>query len=310
MTDREGFAELAASVPSLVRFGPSSWTYPGWVGLVYGGPYPTRDASTALLGQCARWPLFRTVGIDSAFYGPPSPRTLARYAEQLPDGFECVSKVWQEITVHTWSKGQDRKRAGEVNANFLNAELFVDAVYQPYREHFSGHTGPFVLEFSPFPRGAPGPDEFATRLDRFFEQFPADAACAVELRDPAYLTPMYLEVLRAHGVAHVLNSLARMPTIGEQLNSGVASVAPFVVSRVMQPPGMAYGESVETFAPFDRIRQPDPGLRADLVRLVETIVELGVPGFVLVSNRAEGCSPLTIAAVAEAVNGRRSTVDR
>jgi hypothetical protein len=75
---------------------------------------------------------------------------------------------------------------------------------------------------------------------------------------------------------------------------------------------MAYTTSVETFAPFDRIREPDPGLRADLVRLVETIVELGVPGVVIVNNPAEGCSPLTIAAVVEAVavNRRRSTVDR
>jgi uncharacterized protein YecE (DUF72 family) len=300
VTDQE-LAELAARIPPLVRFGPSSWTYPGWVGLVYDSPYPARDASTALLGACARWPLFRTLGIDSTFYAPPSPRTLERYAEQLPEGFECVSKVWQEITVHTWSKGQDRQRAGEVNANFLDADLFVEAVYQPYHDHFRGHTGPFVFEFSPFPRGAPGPDEFATRLDRFFEKLPADAACAVELRDPAYLTPMYLEVLRSHGVAHVLNSWARMPTIGEQLDAGAASVAPFVVSRVLQPPGMAYTQSVETFAPFDRIRQPDPGLRADLVRLVETIVELGVRGFVLVNNRAEGCSPLTIAAVARAI---------
>jgi uncharacterized protein YecE (DUF72 family) len=266
---------------------------------VYGGPYPAKDASTALLGECARWPLFRTVGIDSAFYAPPSPRTLARYAEQLPAGFECVSKVWQELTVHTWTKGQDKRRAGETNDNFLNADLFVEAVYGPYRESFGGHTGPFVFEFSPFGRrSGMTPELFAERLDRFLEKLPRDGGYAVELRDHEYLTPAYLEVLRAHGAAHVLNSWARMPTIGEQLDQGVAALAPFVVCRALQPPGMTYSTSVETFAPFDRIREPNPGLRADLVRLVETIVELGVPGFVIVNNRAEGCSPLTIAAVA------------
>jgi uncharacterized protein YecE (DUF72 family) len=295
---------LAQRLPPQVRFGPSSWTYPGWVGLVYEGPYPRKDASTALLGECARWPLFRTVGIDSAFYAPPAAQTLERYAEQLPDGFECVSKVWQELTVHSWSKGQDKRRAGEVNENFLNAELFVDAVYGPYRAAFSGHTGPFVFEFSPFNRRTGmTPDLFAMRLDRFFDLLPGDVAYAVELREPDFLTPAYLEVLRAHGVAHVLNSWARMPTIGEQLDLGAAALAPFVVCRALQPPGMSYTQSVETFAPFDRIREANPGLRADLVRLVETIVELGVPGFVIVNNRAEGCSPLTIAAVAEAVAG-------
>lgn len=298
---------LAELLPSQVRFGPSSWTYPGWVGLVYAGPYPAKDASTALLGECARWPLFRTVGIDSAFYAPPAPHTLERYAEQLPDGFECVSKVWQELTVHTWSKGQDKRRAGQRNENFLNADLFTEAVYGPYREKFRTHTGPFVFEFSPFSkRSGMTPELFAEQLDRFLEQLPRDAGYAVELRDPEYLTPAYLEVLRVHGVAHVLNSWARMPTIGEQLDQGVAALAPFVVCRALQPPGMSYTTSVETFAPFDRIREPNPGLRADLVRLVETIVELGVPGFVIVNNRAEGCSPLTIAAVAGEVVRHKS----
>jgi uncharacterized protein YecE (DUF72 family) len=298
----ENLRELAARLPPHVRFGPSSWTYPGWVGLVYEGPYPSKDASTALLGECTRWPLFRTVGIDSTFYAPPAPHTLERYAEQLPDGFECVSKVWQELTVHTWTKGQDKRRAGELNENFLNAELFGEAVYEPYREKFRGHMGPFIFEFSPFGRRSGiTPELFTEALDRFREQLPPHAADAVELRDPHYLTPAYLEVLRAHGTAHVLNSWARMPTIGEQLDQGVAALAPLVVCRALQPPGMTYATSVETFAPFDRIREPNPGLRADLVRLVETIVELGVPGFVIVNNRAEGCSPLTIAAVAEAV---------
>ncbi len=301
---------LAAGLPPLLRFGPSSWTYPGWTGLIYRGPYPKRDASTSLLGEVARWPLFRTVGIDSAFYAPPSAETLQRYSRQLPDDFPCVSKVWQEITVHTWTRGQDKRRAGELNQNFLNPGLFVDAVYAPYREHFGQHMGPFVFEFSPFNRRAElSPEVFADRLDRFLEQLPSDASYAVELRDPAFLSPPYFEVLRVHGAAHVFNSWARMPTIGEQLDTGAAALAPFVVCRALQPPGMRYTESVETFAPFDRIREANPGLRADLLRLVTIIEELGVPGFVIVNNRAEGCAPLTIAAVAREVVDRRSSVD-
>lgn len=289
---------LAARIPPHVRFGPSSWTYPGWCGLVYEGPYPKKDASTLLLGEAARFPLFRTVGIDSAFYAPPSDRALARYAEQLPAGFECVSKVWQELTVHTWKKGQDRKRAGQVNEHFLDAELFVAAVLEPYRRSFADHMGPFVFEISPLPRRAElDPATFAQRLDRFLEQLPRDARYAVELRNAEFLTPMYLEVLRTHGVAHVLNSWTHMPTIGEQLDLGAAAGAPFVVCRALLRPGMFYDESVDAFAPFDRLRAPDPVLRADLARLMAVIEELAVPGFVVINNRAEGSAPLTIAAL-------------
>lgn len=298
--DRAELARLAAALPEGACFGPSSWTYPGWSGLVYEGAYPRRGASTLLLGPCARWPLFRTVGIDSAFYAPPSGATLARYAEQLPDGFRCVSKVWQELTVHTWTRGQDKARAGQPNENFLNAALFIEAVLQPYHEHFAAHAGPFVFEFSPFPRRQDfTPGQFAERLDRFLDQLPRDADYAVELRDAEFFTPMYREVLRAHGVAHVLNAWTHMPTIGEQLETGAAALAPFIVCRALLRPGMFYGESVEAFEPFDRIRRPDPALRADLLRLVATIAELGVKGFVVVNNRTEGCAPLTIAAIAE-----------
>ncbi len=291
-------AELAALLPELVRFGPSSWTYPGWTGLVYHGEYPRKNAATLLLGEAARYPLFRTVGIDSAFYAPPSRDTLARYAEQLPEDFPCVSKVWQEITVHTWTR-QDRKRAGQLNENFLNAQLFLDAVAGPYLESFAGHAGPLVLEFPAFGRKKGlTPEWFAEALDRFLEQLPRELQYAVELRSPEFLTPMYLEVLRTHGVAHTLNAWSNMPTVGQQLDLGTATTAGFIVCRALLRPGMLYGESVDAFAPFDRIRAPDPVLRMDLVRLMHTALELNTPAFVVINNRTEGCSPLTIAALA------------
>lgn len=293
---------LAARIPGNVRFGPSSWTYPGWTGLVYDPPYPKKDASASLLGACARWPLFRTVGIDSAFYAPPSAPVLARYAKQLPAGFECVSKVWQEITVRIWSRGQDKARAGRQNPHFLDAELFTETVYRPYREAFAGHRGPFVFEFSPFGRHRDfTPDHFTDALDRFLAHLPGDARYAVELRDAEFLTPAYFEVLRGHDAAHVISSWTQMPTVGEQLDLGVASLAPFVVCRALVRPGMFYEESLGEFEPFDRIRQPDPDMRRDLAQLVHAIQELGVPGFVIVGNRTEGCAPLTIAAVAAAL---------
>ena len=76
-----------------------------------------------MLGEYARWPLFGTVGIDSTFYRPPAPETLEEYAAQLPDGFPCVSKVWNGISAHSFSQAQDRKRAGEANPDFLDPDL-------------------------------------------------------------------------------------------------------------------------------------------------------------------------------------------
>ncbi len=71
---------LARRIPAGVRFGTSSWNYPGWRGLVYRERYKGRGASTRMLEEYARFPLFRTLGIDASFYAAPTPEILAGWA--------------------------------------------------------------------------------------------------------------------------------------------------------------------------------------------------------------------------------------
>ena len=119
--DIGGLERLRARIPPLVRFGTSTWNYPGWRGLVYHRDYGPKGAAARMLEEYASFPLFGTVGIDSSFYGPPTEAVLRSYAEHLPPGFPCVSKVWSQLTVHTFTKAQDQARAGKVNPDFLNA---------------------------------------------------------------------------------------------------------------------------------------------------------------------------------------------
>src|SRR5438105_3633900 len=123
---------LGSRIPASIKFGTSTWTYDGWTGDVYHrayrGPQPARR-----LEEYTRYPLFRTVGIDSAFYEPPSEDVLAAYARALPAGFPCVSKVWDRITARRFN--QDPRwgnLAGQRNPDFLNAALFKEAVFEPY----------------------------------------------------------------------------------------------------------------------------------------------------------------------------------
>jgi uncharacterized protein YecE (DUF72 family) len=252
-----------------------------------------------MLEEYAAFPLFRTVGIDSSFYAPPTEEVLRSYAERLPPGFPCVSKVWNQITVQTFAKPLDPARAGKVNPDFLNPEVFLEAVYQPYQRDFADHTGPFVFEFQAIGRGSGiGATEFADRLDRFFADLPHEGQYAVEVRNEEFLTPMYFAVLREHGVAHVFSSWTRMPPIGDQLDLPGSVSGPFIVARALLRPGRTYDEAVDAFAPYDRIQDPNPALRRDLVRLIDTAVKLRIPAYLLVNNRAEGSSPLTVAEVA------------
>jgi uncharacterized protein YecE (DUF72 family) len=298
-------ARIRDALPLLVRFGTSTWNYPGWKGLVYHKEYKGRGAATEMLEEYARFPLFQTVGIDSSFYAPPTENVLRGYAERLPADFPTVSKVWQQVTVHTWTKAQDKEKAGKPNPDFLNPELFVEAVYDPYRKWFGEHMGPLVFEFQQIYRASGiGPQDFADRLDAFFSELPHEGPYAVEIRNEEFLTPAYFAVLREHNVAHVFNSWTRMPSIGEQLDLPGSLTAPFVVARALLRPGRTYNEAVDAFAPYNRIQEPLPELRQDLVRLAATAVKARVPAYILVNNRAEGSAPLTILEVARAITGQ------
>jgi uncharacterized protein YecE (DUF72 family) len=297
--------ELASRIPDSVRFGASSWNYPGWHGLVYHRAYETRGAPARMLEEYAAFPLFRTVGVDSSYYAPPTEEVLQSYAAHLPPGFPCVFKVWSQLTVQTFTKAQDRNRAGQVNPDFLNPDVFMEAVYEPHRRYFAGRTGPHVFEFQTIAKGSGiTPEEFADRLDRFFSALPREAQYAVEIRNDDFLTPMYFAVLREHGVAHVFNSWTRMPPIGHQLDLPGAITGPFLLARALLRPGRTYDEAVDAFAPYDRIREPNPKLRQDLVRLIESAVRMRIPAYLLVNNRAEGSAPLTVAAVASMLPSR------
>jgi len=292
-------AALADQLSPLIRFGCSSWTYPGWTGLIYEKPYPATGAGAKMLAEYARWPLFRTVGIDSFFYTPPSERTLASYAAALPADFRCVSKVWDRITAHTFANPKERAHFGQLNPDWLNADLFTSEVLGPMQAHFAEHIGPFVFEFQTIARTAKiSAADFAMRLDAFFGKLPRGIPYAVELRNQEYLSPEYFAVLRTHGVAHLFNSWTRMPSIGEQFLLHDAITADFLIARALLRPGRTYSTAVDAFSPYDRVQDENSELRGDLAALAKAALELRVPAYLIVNNRAEGSAPLTITAVA------------
>jgi uncharacterized protein YecE (DUF72 family) len=285
---------LAARLPEHVLFGTSSWTFPGWSGVVYPPGTTERDLSARGLELYAHYPLFRTVGIDRSYYAPLDRPTLQRYAAQLPEGFRCTMKVWSEVTsaVHP--------RTREPNPRFLSVETTLREVIEPAMDAFAEHAGPFVFELAPVRRGELlAPDEMSARLDAFFSQLPKGLQYAVELRNRELFTPRHLELLAAHGVAHVLNYWERMPDIGEQLDVSGVLTAPFVVTRLLIPPGKRYDARKRELAPFDRIVDPREKMRADVERLARACEALGKVLLVIVNNKAEGSSPLTVRALAE-----------
>lgn len=285
---------LMQRVPGHVRFGTSSWTFPGWAGLVYRGNPTEKELARNGLEAYARHPLFRTVGIDRSYYRPLEAETLERYARQLPSGFRCVIKMFSELT------SRRRPRSGEPNPGFLSGALF-DEVFEPLERCFRPHLGPLIFEFPPSTGQLLTPEEFAGQLSGFLRGLPRSYSFGVELRNARLLTPAYLDVLGTHGVAHVLNFWEAMPTLGVQLDLPGVLNAEFAVCRLLIPPGQRYEARKASLAPFDRIADVQEGMRADVARLIERCEALGKVVYVIVNNKAEGSSPLTVRALAERV---------
>jgi len=277
-----------------VHFGTSSWAFEGWQGIVYFKDYPAGRFKRDCLAEYATDGRFSTVGMDLFFYQPPTEAILEHYAKQLPPNFKACSKVWEQLTIYRYpTQPRYGKMKGQLNPNFLNSELFINTVLNPYKQVFRAHTGPFIFEFQYIKASDKSVEEFGQELDKFFAALPKDFQYSVEVRNKSFLHQAYFDRLRSHNVAHVFNQWFYMPPISEQLTQDSVT-ADFIVARILTPPGMSYEATVKQFEPYNKIISPLPEVRSDLRKLVDIAVKSRKIAYLLINNRAEGCAPQTI----------------
>jgi len=285
-----------------IYFGSSSWKYPGWKGQVYTRSYSSKKAfDRECLAEYAQ--LFPTVCADFALYDFPSAEQMRSMAEQTPEGFTVSLKVTDRITVRRYPQlPRHGAMAGKENPDFLNLDLFQEAFLNPVRE-LGSRRGVIIFEFSTFyPSSGINYERFVALLDEFLGRLPEGFDYAVELRNREFLTADYLRMLASHGVAHLLNNWTRMPPILEQIAIEGVLTASFAVARALLRPGRSYQEAVDTFQPYDRIREENPELRQGLHDAVRRCLEEGKPLYAYVNNRAEGNSPKTIEAILDVLD--------
>jgi uncharacterized protein YecE (DUF72 family) len=178
-------------------------------------------------------------------------------------------------------------------------DRFVADLLSPCAAVFRAHTGPIVLEFPPFPRSQRlSPSDFHQRLERFLAALPREFEYAVELRDARLLSPAYRAILARHGIAHTYNYWSAMPRPADQAAVVPPEEGPFSVVRLLLRPGTWYEDQRERFKPFNRLVDPDEAMRADVVAVTRRALARGRRVYILVNNKAEGSSPLTVMALA------------
>jgi uncharacterized protein YecE (DUF72 family) len=238
------------------------------------------------------------VGVDHSFYRPPTAAQWAALAAQVPEDFRICSKVWEELTIPAYADlPRYGAKAGRPNQRFLDAALFTEMVLDPLRQGLGGRAGPLIFEFQ---RTGLEPGTFVPALDRFLAALPDGQPYAVEIRHPPILGPRYADLLRAHRVAHVYNHWTAMPALAAQHAAlGRRFLAPFAVVRLLTPLGVAHADAVRRYAPYNRLVEPQPRMRTDVLALIRQAAEDGTALYVLANNRAEGNAPMTIQAIAD-----------
>ena len=95
-------ADLAARLPARLHLGTSSWSFPGWDGLVWEGEYTESMLARGGLATYAQHPLMRAVSLDRAFYQPLTVAQYAAYAERLPDDDEFEALLGELQQRYGW----------------------------------------------------------------------------------------------------------------------------------------------------------------------------------------------------------------
>ncbi|MBB5217546.1 DUF72 domain-containing protein [Parapusillimonas granuli] len=305
----QAWCELARQLPAQLRFGVSTWSYPGWEGLVWDGVYDASTLSKNGLDAYHRHPLLRTVCVDRTFWRPLTASQYAAYAGQVDDDFRFVVKCPASITDAQIRSAEGKGR--EPNPGFLEPSLAIEHFVQPTLQGLGAKLGVLVFQLSPLPWSLLSrPMLVLDRLDRMLVAVRqalhahASVIVAVEVRDPELLGKALVDTLKAHGATFCLGLHAKMPPIEEQLPMLRALwpgplVCRWNLNRIFGAYG--YADAQKKHDPFNAILSEDPHTRAVLARTIRGITGAGQPAYVTISNDAEGCAPLSIQKLAQAV---------
>jgi hypothetical protein len=88
------------------------------------------------------------------------------------------------------------------------------------------------------------------------------------------------------------------------LDRKASHLRPRVVVRWSLRAGMTTEQARTRYAPFNRLVDPDLVTRGTLVHLIRVAVRSRQSAFIIVSNEAEGCAPLSCVELARALADR------
>jgi uncharacterized protein YecE (DUF72 family) len=315
--DEELF-RLGRQLPPSVHLGTSSWSFPGWQGIVYSLQHTEAQLARHGLAAYSQHPILRAVGIDRTFYQPLTVADYTRYTAQVPEHFRFLVKA--PALVSDAVTRRERGAPADDNPHFLDPVAAREHFVLPALEGLGARAGPLVFQLPPLPREWTQGEAAAATIERIGTMLAGlprslngvEPIYAVELRNPELLTPRFVRTLREHGTRLCIAIHARMPPaarqsaalramdVSEDEGDDWRMKGPLVV-RWSLASGFRYEDAKNRYAPFDRLIDPDIPTRGTLAHLIHVALRSGQPSFVIVNNKAEGSAPLSAIELARAV---------
>ena len=303
---------LGRSLPAAIHLGTSSWSFPGWTGLVF-APRNGKPATEQVLARhglpaYAAHPLLRTVSLDRTFYAPLTRNEFAAYAAQVPEAFRFIVKAPAAFTDPVLRKPGSGE-ASRDNPTFLDAAAAAATFVEPAVAGLGPKAGPLVFQFPPLGRRLTADVPRTTaRIAAFMAvlrgRMPRSVTLAVEVRDPELACGSFAAGLRDSGAVPCLAVHARMPPVAEQaaafgLDRDDCQVP--LVARWNLHAGHRYEEAKQAYFPFNRLVQEDPPTRSTLASLAARAAAHGRDVFITINNKAEGSAPCSVEKLAAAI---------
>jgi len=285
-----------------VRLGCSSWSFPGWRGLVYEGVHPeSRLARHGLVAYSAH-PLLRTVGVDRSYYRAMPASELKALSSAVPPDFRFLVKVPASVVSPV---RRDGARTSGPNPGFLDPELALRDALVPFQEGLGALGGVLLFQFPPLRISrVERASLFLDRLHHLLTRLRAEGEpgrVAVEVRDAILWTPQLPALLRDCGAVPSYSVHPRVPPLAAQLTIAPPESFGHSVVRWMLHPTRRYEEARADYSPFDTIQAPDSTHRNQIARIVAAAAAAGRPATVIVNNKAEGSAPLSVHQLADEI---------
>jgi len=298
--------DLRSQLPVALRLGTSSWSFPGWAGIVYARRVGEQLLARDGLRAYAKHPLLGAVSVDRSFYAPMTTQEFARYADKVPADFRFVVKAHAALI--TPLDRHDKRAVGSSSDHFLDSDYAIERVIEPAVAGLGERLGAILFQFSPLSvRYTREPSRFVSALGDFLERLPRGPQYAVEIRNREFLTRDYTDALARSGVTHCFNVHPRMPDVLQQadLLGPAASLSGTVVVRWMLHPTQEYQAARERYFPFDRLIDPDARSRTAISQLLLRLRAQGNETIVIANNKAEGSAPLSLVGLARELVARQ-----